>query len=146
MGYGTACFVYANASADSTLYPQYSADDRAHFYDFAEKFRVSPNYGLVKQYLTGHTDGSAVQAPLQTETDVVDLMVYTKPVATFTDKGKNVADFLQRTVPAPFNAYTIYFIVLPKNIVAVQGTSKSCTSFCGYHSVSFQGICNMFAT
>jgi hypothetical protein len=36
------------------------------------------------------------------------------------------------TVPAP-NANTLYFVYLPPNIAVVQGGSRSCQAFCGYH-------------
>jgi hypothetical protein len=37
------------------------------------------------------------------------------------------------TLPAPA-ASTLYFVYLPPGVVSVQGGSRSCTQYCGYHS------------
>jgi len=43
------------------------------------------------------------------------------------------------TVPKP-DANTLYFIYLPPGTAVVQGGSKSCQSFCGYHDTFGSGI------
>jgi hypothetical protein len=39
--------------------------------------------------------------------------------------------------PQP-DANTLYFVYLPLGVVAVQGGSRSCRAFCGYHN-NFNG-------
>lgn len=58
------------------------------------------------------------------------------PVGSVTDSAiqTQLTNWIQaKTVPAPA-ADTLYFIYLDPGIVSIMGGSKSCQSYCGYHS------------
>jgi hypothetical protein len=58
------------------------------------------------------------------------------PVGSVTDSAiqKRLATWIQGKTLPPRTANTLYFIYLDPGIVSVLGGSKSCQSYCGYHS------------
>ena len=72
----------------------------------------------------------------------------TRTIAT-TPPGTSVSDgaiqqLLQQaiaagTLPQP-NANTLFFLFLPPGIAVVQGRSRSCEAFCGYHNASSSNL------
>ncbi len=102
-----------------------------HMNDFFKFVVTSPLLDQMSEYKTaqfpighGSVAGSTVlttPAPGKTVTDTAIRHMLQHQIA------------LGNPVPPP-DANTLYFVFLPPGVVVVQGGSKSCTSFCGYHN------------